>query len=725
MAALLTSIVTYRYDFGTLAAGGNELDNGLPPSIYKVQLGNPPTGTITKVEYPGSSYTSSDSYMGISVTDVVSYTNQSNSTFLSISAATTGTDTTQPYAQSVSMPSMSYDSNSGVYVIESTKYCSSRMYMNSSFSKSAAAPPTLYAKLTNRNIVSAKVVAYVTYKVTYTLSYTITWELGSGNKWSDGSTATLLYTEVAPGSDATPPAVPYYDSGNTYTFNGWTTSTSNGATVLGKDSIPANSITGNMTLYPQWTPKVSLSSVSGMVGTAQIATLTCSPAGLAVTAFYTNLGTGTISNSNSSYFTTSITEKATSSNRNTYRISITLSARCKNKEYTLKPVPAMSSGGSPLARPKYFAAFPSTVTGSVTVNGKPGSTGIPTDDVHVVYGSPKTFTITASGNTSSIRLTASSDTSFAKVTNDSNTVRVEIIGNPGNSCTITVGTIATSTYESAKSEFKVYYDKADNPITISPTSGKIYFHSSHTHNNTVQVPVKNPQGTVSYSSSDTGKATVDANGLVTAKGTGTATITATAAGNTNYKSGSKTYTVTIVADTYTDTWNNPSISQYSYSNIGAGGGTSTPTVKASQSCTRNWVSGYSETLSNSTFNYVYSMTAGSGFSINTTNGNITAESRGTTTGSERSSNTATVTVTGSGSKSNTKTAVCKQNANALTSISISLGSSSINYNTTTTATVTATYTSGSSKDVTSSLSNSSSATSNYIKSGDTTIVTIS
>lgn len=64
-------------------------------------------------------------------------------------------------------------------------------------------------------------------------------------------------------------------------------------------------------------------------------------------------------------------------------------------------------------------------------------------------------------------------------------------------------------------------------------------------------------------------------------------------------------------------------------------------------------------------------------------------------------------------------------ANALTGIELSLGSNPINYNSTTTATVTATYTSGSSKDVTSSLSTSSSATSNYIKSGDTSVVTIS
>ena len=64
-------------------------------------------------------------------------------------------------------------------------------------------------------------------------------------------------------------------------------------------------------------------------------------------------------------------------------------------------------------------------------------------------------------------------------------------------------------------------------------------------------------------------------------------------------------------------------------------------------------------------------------------------------------------------------------ANELTNISLSLGSSSIKYNSTTTATVTAKYTSGSSKDVTDSLSTSPSATSNYIKSGDTSIVTIS
>ena len=86
--------------------------------------------------------------------------------------------------------------------------------------------------------------------------------------------------------------------------------------------------------------------------------------------------------------------------------------------------------------------------------------------------------------------------------------------------------------------------------------------------------------------------------------------------------------------------------------------------------------------------------------------------------------TVTVTAYNIGDISKTKTASASV-SNVLTGISISLGSNPIKYNTTTTATVTATYTSGSSKDVTSSLSTSSSATSNYIKSGDTSVVTVS
>lgn len=58
-------------------------------------------------------------------------------------------------------------------------------------------------------------------------------------------------------------------------------------------------------------------------------------------------------------------------------------------------------------------------------------------------------------------------------------------------------------------------------------------------------------------------------------------------------------------------------------------------------------------------------------------------------------------------------------------LSISIAKNPIKFNESTTATVTATYPSGAVRDITDSLSTSSSATSNYIKSGDTSVVTIS
>lgn len=112
--------------------------------------------------------------------------------------------------------------------------------------------------------------------------------------------------------------------------------------------------------------------------------------------------------------------------------------------------------------------------------------------------------------------------------------------------------VASSANYDSTSERKIWtvtIDKAEIPITITPTTATIYVHSSHTYNNTVQLSVSGAQGSVTYSSSATGKATVDSSGLVTAVSEGTATITATAAGNENYNSGTATCTVTIVTDT--------------------------------------------------------------------------------------------------------------------------------------------------------------------------------
>ena len=149
------------------------------------------------------------------------------------------------------------------------------------------------------------------------------------------------------------------------------------------------------------------------------------------------------------------------------------------------------------------------------------------------------------------------------------------------------------------------------------------------------------------------------------KNDATDSVTVTAY-NINATSKTASASCTNIVNTHSDSWNNPTVSLAYNTTIPAGGGSCNPTVSASQSGTRTWTSGSTETLSNSSFSYGYSMTSGNGFSINTTTGVISASSRGCTAGDARSSNTATVTVTGSGSKSNTATATATQQANAIT-----------------------------------------------------------
>ena len=162
----------------------------------------------------------------------------------------------------------------------------------------------------------------------------------------------------------------------------------------------------------------------------------------------------------------------------------------------------------------------------------------------------------------------------------------------------------------------------------------------------------------------------------------------------------KTVTCTQSGNTYIDSWDNPSISAYSYpNNIAASGGTSTPTVTATQSGTRTWdCDAGTEQLSNDSFTYSYSMTTGNGFSINTSTGKITAENRGTTPGVARTA-TAKVTVTGGDNRTKDATATCTQAANELEGITFTVGSKTIPYLGTTKGTVTVRYTSGSTKDV--------------------------
>ena len=234
--------------------------------------------------------------------------------------------------------------------------------------------------------------------------------------------------------------------------------------------------------------------------------------------------------------------------------------------------------------------------------------------------------------------------------------------------------------------------KADNSITVTSTSATIYVHSSHTYNNTTQLSVSGAKGSVTYSSSDTGKATVNSSGLVTAKAAGTVTITATDAGNKNYREGTASCTVTIVTDTVSSygAVSTPTVSQKTY--FPASGVTLTTsnistyfTVSGSQQ-TNIWKSGYK---SSGSVSYSWSVSSGAVASKGTTISNTSTVSIN-----------ATVTAIGDGNKTASKSVTSgKQEANPVMSIVLKVGGSAgtktINFGDSATTEVTATYKSGS------------------------------
>ncbi len=137
----------------------------------------------------------------------------------------------------------------------------------------------------------------------------------------------------------------------------------------------------------------------------------------------------------------------------------------------------------------------------------------------------------------------------------------------------------------------------------------------------------------------------------------------------------KTNTATkSLVNTYTDVWGDilrstssvygPTLSYYAHAS--ACGGTVSPSVQASQTCTRTWTSGFTQEIS-AQLGYSYAMTSSNGFSIDTSSGVVTAEPRGKSAQS-RTSNTITLTISGEDNKSATATATCTQSGNTYTDV---------------------------------------------------------
>lgn len=154
--------------------------------------------------------------------------------------------------------------------------------------------------------------------------------------------------------------------------------------------------------------------------------------------------------------------------------------------------------------------------------------------------------------------------------------------------------------------------------------------------------VNSSSGVLTATSRGTTIGTARTSGTVTRKITSTWTPASAYPGNTVTGTTSPTATCTqalnkVVSATITKT------ATLSYSTvIPAGGGASSPT--ANSSCIWTYSSGAQNVPSGYTVLVSYSMTAGNGFTINTSTGVVTASSRGVTPGAARSSSTITHTV---------------------------------------------------------------------------------
>ena len=144
----------------------------------------------------------------------------------------------------------------------------------------------------------------------------------------------------------------------------------------------------------------------------------------------------------------------------------------------------------------------------------------------------KTGTIKVSGSKGKLSFT-SSNTAVATVDSAG-----KVTAKGAGTAKITIYAEETNNYEAAApKEITVTVSKAAQSITAS--------NLSLTFPNSGKITASGNKGSLSYKSSNTGIATVDSTGKVTAKGAGKATITITAAATNNYNTATKQITVTV------------------------------------------------------------------------------------------------------------------------------------------------------------------------------------
>lgn len=254
------------------------------------------------------------------------------------------------------------------------------------------------------------------------------------------------------------------------------------------------------------------------------------------------------------------------------------------------------------------AAVAGTLTYTYTLNGKTGTVG----NIVTQAGNYVTSLTLSSGTFSYPTISAGATSATPTVNGFVSTFKFTSGGSTTTTPGSTYGTLTTS-------------------ITFSLSASQNGF-----------TAVNSSSGVLTATSRGTTIGTARTSGTVTRKITCTWTPTSAYPGNTVTGTTSPTATCTqalnkVVSATITKT------ATLSYSTvIPAGGGTSSPTTNSS--CIWTYSSGAQNVPSGYTASVSYSMVAGNGFTINTSNGIVTASSRGVTPGAARSSSTITHTV---------------------------------------------------------------------------------
>lgn len=192
-----------------------------------------------------------------------------------------------------------------------------------------------------------------------------------------------------------------------------------------------------------------------------------------------------------------------------------------------------------------------TTTITVTVNPKQNQTvQQPTQTVNqtpsITIKSSSNMTVTE-GTSSSISASASNGAKLSYTSSNSIVASVDANGkvtaNKAGSATITITANAMSGWNSATATVNVTVTAK----SVTPTITIQNQPSSMTVGQTVNIGANvNPSAAgISYLSSDSGKATVDSNGNVTAKTAGEVTITVKSGGSTGYNATEKSFKITI------------------------------------------------------------------------------------------------------------------------------------------------------------------------------------